>query len=199
MSKKMPHPIYTQKYKITDNEKVIRGRKLYQIVATKDFGDVKAGELGGWIESEKNLSQEGNCWVAENARVYGEAVVKQDAIVDGDAKVFGNAIICGSAIVRGKAQVQDVAVVCNAAYLSMPKLYTGGVFFESSDTEPRYTMIEQDNDADFDKSRDRRYTMAINPKYIPLDGTILKMQEIIDEQAWEIEELKKKIPPESKK
>ena len=39
------------------------GRKLYRIKALKDFNNVKEGELGGYIESEQNLSQEGNAWV----------------------------------------------------------------------------------------------------------------------------------------
>ena len=42
---------------------------LYRIKALKDFCDVKEGELGGWVESEDNLSQEGTCWVYEDAEV----------------------------------------------------------------------------------------------------------------------------------
>lgn len=38
-------------------------RTLYSIRALRDFGDVKAGDFGGWIESEDNLSQAGDCWV----------------------------------------------------------------------------------------------------------------------------------------
>lgn len=34
---------------------------VYQIKALKDFNDVKAGDLGGYVASEDNLSQEGNC------------------------------------------------------------------------------------------------------------------------------------------
>lgn len=51
------------KYKLTDNKKEFYGRTLFQIEATASFGSVDKGELGGWIESEKNLSQEGDAWV----------------------------------------------------------------------------------------------------------------------------------------
>lgn len=51
--------------------KTIGSTTLYQIEALKDFSDVKSGDLGGWIEKESNLSQEGNCWVSGNAMVYG--------------------------------------------------------------------------------------------------------------------------------
>ncbi|MBB4077294.1 hypothetical protein GGR08_001625, partial [Bartonella fuyuanensis] len=30
--------------------------------ALKDFDDIKAGDLGGFIEKEVNLSHDGNCW-----------------------------------------------------------------------------------------------------------------------------------------
>ena len=72
------------KYKFTNNKKTINGTTLYQIQALKDFGDVKNGDLGGWIEAENNLSHEGNAWVFGNARVSGNAWVFDDAVVSGD-------------------------------------------------------------------------------------------------------------------
>lgn len=33
---------------------------------------VKAGDLGGWIEKEANLTQEGDAWVRGDAQVFGE-------------------------------------------------------------------------------------------------------------------------------
>ena len=55
------------KYKLTKNTKEVNDITFYQIQSLKDFGDVKKGDLGGWIEKENNLSQEGNCWVSDNA------------------------------------------------------------------------------------------------------------------------------------
>ena len=56
-----------------------------RIVALKSFGDVKEGDVGGFVASEANLSQEGNCWVYDNAKV------SENAVVSGNAKVYGNA------------------------------------------------------------------------------------------------------------
>jgi len=61
-----------KKYKLTSIKKEVYGITLFQIQALKDFGNVKKGELGGWIEKEDNLSQNGNAWVSGNARVYGD-------------------------------------------------------------------------------------------------------------------------------
>ena len=48
---------------------------LFRIKALKDFSNVKKGDIGGYVESEKNLSQDGNCWIYDNAVVMGNAKV----------------------------------------------------------------------------------------------------------------------------
>ena len=63
----------------------IFGTKLFRIKALIEFGNVKAGELGGFVEKEENLSQDGNAWVYGDACVYGDARVCGDACVYGDA------------------------------------------------------------------------------------------------------------------
>lgn len=73
-----------KKYELTTNTKMVLGKKLFQIRALVSFGDVKEGELGGWIEKEENLSQEGNAWVSGNARVYGNARVSGNAKIKTD-------------------------------------------------------------------------------------------------------------------
>ena len=79
------------KYRLTEETKVFFGRTLHRIVCVTAFANVAAGELGGWIESEKNLNQSSDAWVYGDAKVYGNAWVY------GDAKVYGNAKVCGNA------------------------------------------------------------------------------------------------------
>ena len=98
------------KYEIT-NIQHPDNPKLHQIKALKDFGSVKAGDLGGYIEKESNLSQEGDCWVYPDAWVYGNAGVYGNAWVSGDAQVRGNAQVSDSARVYGNAQVYGNAWV----------------------------------------------------------------------------------------
>ena len=55
---------------------------LHRIRALRDVReDVHAGDLGGFVQSEENLSQEGQCWIAGNAVVAEEAYVYGDAIL----------------------------------------------------------------------------------------------------------------------
>lgn len=79
------------KYRLTDETKEWCGRTLHRIEALKSFGNISAGEKGGWIEKEENLSQEGSCWVYGDAQVYGNAQVCGDAQVYGNARVYGDA------------------------------------------------------------------------------------------------------------
>ena len=101
-----------KKFELTSDFKMYLGMKLFRIKALVDFGNVKAGDLGGYIEKEKNLSHNGNAWVSDNAWVYG------DARVSGNAWVYGNARVCGNAWVSGNARVYDNARVCGNAWVS---------------------------------------------------------------------------------
>ena len=86
-----------KKYELTTNTEMCFGRRLYQIKALKDFGDVKAGDLGGYIEKEENLSQDGIAWVFDNACVYCDAKVYGNAQIHDIARVYDHAEVCGKA------------------------------------------------------------------------------------------------------
>ena len=93
------------KYEMLYDDKIeVAGRTLYKIRALRDFNDVKAGNLGGYIEGEENLSQDEDCWVYGNAQVYGDAHVYGNAWVYGNAKVYGDALI---------SKINDILCVAN--------------------------------------------------------------------------------------
>ena len=99
----------TKKYELTDEVIEEDGVELRRIRAVRDFGNVKVGDLGGFVQSEMNLSHEGLAWISGDARVFGNAEVF------GDARVFGNAEVFGNAWVFGDARVFDNAEVCGNA------------------------------------------------------------------------------------
>ena len=107
------------------------GKKLFRIKALIDFGDVKAGELGGYVEKEGNVSQDDNAWVSGdaevfgNAKVYGDARVYDNAKVYGDARVFGNVWVADNAWVFGDAKVSGRAWVFGNARASGDALISG--------------------------------------------------------------------------
>ncbi len=100
----------TSKYEITDVQRDIqhpKNKNYFRIRALRDIpsAKVKAGDLGGWIENENNLSQEGECWVTKHA------YVGENACVSGNARVYGYATVCGKAQVYDNAQVYGCATV----------------------------------------------------------------------------------------
>ena len=100
-----------RKYELTDETMELYGTTLHRIKALLDFNDVKAGDLGGWVENEDNLSRYGNAWVYGNAKIYGNAWVYGDALVHNDAQIGGNAEIYDNAKIYGFALVHDDAQV----------------------------------------------------------------------------------------
>jgi NDP-sugar pyrophosphorylase family protein len=119
-----------KKYELTDQTIEHYGRTLYQIRALRSFDYALKADLGGYIEKEENLSQEGNAWVHENAIVYGNAQVfghaqiADHAKVYGNARVYGEAIIYENALIFDKAEVYDYAQVFeNAQIYGGAKIY----------------------------------------------------------------------------
>ena len=100
-----------RKYELTDETKELCGTTLHRIRALLDFNDVKAGDLGGWVKNEDNLSRYGNAWVYGNAKIYGNAWVYGNAEIHDDAQVGDNAEIYGNAWVYGNAEIYDNAWV----------------------------------------------------------------------------------------
>ena len=94
-------PKVQRKYEFTGETKEFSGHTLHRIRAVRDFDTefchVKAGDLGGWIESEKNLDQDYTAWVADEAMVFGAASVSEEALAAGHAQVFDEAIVTGGA------------------------------------------------------------------------------------------------------
>lgn len=99
-----------KKYQLLENDFInYKSTKLYRIKSLIDFSTIKAGELGGYIESEDNLSHEGNCWVADDAKVYQNARVFENAKVTHAARLAGNCKVYGYSRVYGYASVRDNA------------------------------------------------------------------------------------------
>lgn len=66
-----------KKYELLEDDFIeYDGKRLYRIKSLKDFGYIKKDDLGGYIESENNLSHTGNSWVSGNAVVKENYHVK---------------------------------------------------------------------------------------------------------------------------
>ena len=90
-----------KKYEFTGETKTVpflfKDVTLHRIQAITSFASVVAGELGGWIEKEENLSHKGDAWVYSNAKVCGNAEVRGNGVVRGNAEVRGDAVVSENA------------------------------------------------------------------------------------------------------
>lgn len=88
------------KYRLRTEDGIVvnenSGIKAYRIEALRDFGDVKKGDIGGYIRDEDNLIND----VQDESWVYDDAIVHGINRVEGNSQVRDNAIVSSSAIDR---------------------------------------------------------------------------------------------------
>ena len=81
-----------KKYELTDETINHYGVVLHRIKALRSFNTinnmhVNAGDLGGYVESEDNLSQEDNCWIFDNSIVMDRCTVSDASVVLNNSKL----------------------------------------------------------------------------------------------------------------
>ena len=106
-----------KKYILTEEAKEVGGHILHRIQAMRDFGGVQKGDLGGWVESEENLSHDGTCWVSGNGKVFDNGKVYGNGRIFGDGWVFGDGKVSDDGRVFGNAKIGF------NAYISSPRSY----------------------------------------------------------------------------
>ena len=74
------------------------GRILHRIKALKDFGEVKKGDIGGFVQGEHNLSHDGNCWIYDNAMCMDNAKCTDDSKMYDNSTMFDNSVMCDNSI-----------------------------------------------------------------------------------------------------
>ena len=138
------------KYRFTNEFIIFEGQTLFRIQALRDIGeDVKAGDYGGYVAKHSRsseldysrpyasnkpcLSQTGECWVYDEAKVLKGSKVMEDAqvrnfaIIGGQSEVRGKAIVGGSAIVDGHAEIGEEANVSGFVQVCRHSKVTGRV------------------------------------------------------------------------
>ena len=118
-----------KKYELLTGDCLSAGdRTVYRIRALRDFGDIRCGDLGGYIENESSLTHDGDCWVHDVAQVYGPgAVVRQNARIKGEAWVLGRA--------DGDAQICDLVVIGEGAHVGGRTILCGDEIVTGEDPQ----------------------------------------------------------------
>ena len=111
-----------KKYEILiDEENTIefKGRILHRIRALKDFGDVKKGDIGGYVQSEHNLSHDGNCWIYDDAkcmddsRMYNNSTMFDNSIMFDNSRMFDNSMVYDNSIMLDNSEMFGNSILKN--------------------------------------------------------------------------------------
>lgn len=100
------------KYEITDIVGYRFKKKVYRIRALKNFGDVKKGDLGGYVSSYENLSQYGDCWI------YDDAAVIQDATLENNSTIHNTSIMYGTSTAIRNSKIYKSTRICGNSIIS---------------------------------------------------------------------------------
>lgn len=105
-------------FELTEETRNVEGRIVYRVRALVDLPhhNVKAGDLGGFVEGEHNLHDE--AWVADNAIVCDNAALHRRSRAENYALVMGDASAWGAALIKDHATVNDFALVNQDATVS---------------------------------------------------------------------------------
>ena len=137
------------KYELSEITKEVnincRKTKLYRIRALEDFGDVKKGDLGGWIENESNLNRfNGKCWIYDDAIVCGNAMVTDYATIKDNAiimdnvevrdyvKISDNVIISDNCIITDHAVIKDSVRISGNCHINGVPNISGNVIIKDN-------------------------------------------------------------------
>lgn len=115
------------KYTLTSAKKDHFLLELYQIKALKNFTrsdgvKVKVGDLGGFVQSETNLSQDGTCWIDDTSIVRGTAKVGEGALILNSSLIKDNAVILGNVTVKNST-ISDEAMILDGCQISNSHIY----------------------------------------------------------------------------
>lgn len=115
------------------------GSSVYRIQALCDFGNVRAGDVGGFVAGSENLSQQGDCWIADDAIAAEFSHVQGNATLSGQAKLSGFSWIAGNSRVTDQAVMTDyTSAYGNACIGGFAHLCEGATVFENGHVETEY-------------------------------------------------------------
>ncbi len=128
------------KYEITD----IAHEKypfLHRIRALQDIGsEIKAGDLGGFVEAEWNLSYEdSDSWIFDDAIAANLAFVCEGASLRDQAIACGNSAIRQGAVLSGHARVEDTACISGALVEGHARVSSRGIIAPCAGKSPVLT------------------------------------------------------------
>lgn len=127
-----------KKYILTPSDVAFEGQPLFRIQAVIDFGSVNAGDFGGLVQSEYNLSHTSNCWITYYAKAVHGSRVSHNAWLMDHAQLRDQAVLCDNAalwhnvVAKGTAQICEDMNVCGCTAIGGSIIVKGACIINSN-------------------------------------------------------------------
>lgn len=126
------------KYEFTEETCTFGDVECRRIVACKDFGDVKKGDLGGYIADGSTLSQSGTSWIYADSKVGNGCHIFSNAKVR-NSKIRGTALLGNCELVDSvvfansltRINISDNAYVCDSVIYENVSISGDAVVYKS--------------------------------------------------------------------
>lgn len=172
------------KYEILPNDSLTFGNiTVYRIRALKDFtsfypvgeeaivlpmalkrlpATITEGTLGGYVESEENLSQEGGCWIWDNTQ-YNPYYYN---MAFGSSRISGDAILFNQSQLFGKAEITDNATIIKSQIGGDAKFDKNSIAYGAKNEG---TLIVTDNGTIASSVSSNSYVKILAKGFLELD------------------------------
>ena len=103
-----------KKYEILmDKENTIEweGRTLHRIRALKDFRNVRKGDTGGYVENEYNLSQEGDCWIYDEAKAMDNSRMYDNSVMYDYSEMYDYSTMYNNSRMYDYSEIHDSSIM----------------------------------------------------------------------------------------
>ena len=133
-----------KKYEILmDEENTIewKGHTLHRIKALIDFNDVRKGDIGGYVEKEKNLSQYGDCWIYNNAKAMDSSRLYDNSAMYDYSIMFDNSIMRDNSEMHDDSELHgNSAMYNNSMMFDNSSMHDSSIMYDSSEMHDNSTL-----------------------------------------------------------
>jgi len=139
-----------KKYEILKGQSItIYGRTLYRIRALRDFGNVKKGDIGGYVQNEYNLSHDGECWV------YNDAMALDNSRVLNNARMYNNSRMYGHSEMFDNTEMHDNSKMFNDSKMfDNSEMYDNSEMHDSAEMHDYSKMFDNSKMLDYSRMYD---------------------------------------------
>ena len=126
-----------KKYEILMDEKNTiewKGHTLHRIRALRDFGDIRKGDIGGFVENENNLSHKGNCWIYDDAKAMDNSIMYDNSRICDKSELHDDSEMYNYTRMYDYSELHNNSIMNdNSEMHDISKMYGNSIMYDDSE------------------------------------------------------------------